>query len=329
MKYIDFLTQNDIIKEKLREDIMIILPIALLIIAYFAVGLYIFKSAFSPQKDPDWSSKEALEKTAWKRFSDTVPAAVQWLVDHGAVDVSIKSFDGLTLSGKWMAHPEPRGTVLVVHGYHSSYVTDFGQIFPLYERLGLNVLMIRQRAHDGSEGKYITFGTLEHRDLLKWIDFHNERFGSLPMFVSGMSMGASTVMYALGEELPDNVFGASADSGFTSPREIISKVIKDRIGFSLDLVLPAVNFWCKTLGKFNMNECDSRRSLARAKVPLLMIHGEADDFVPCEMTRQGFEACASEKVLITVKDADHGTSYLYEPERIISALDEIFQKHLK
>lgn len=264
---------------------MILILIILLVIIYFAIGFYVFKSAFSPQRDPDWSSKENLEKTSWKSFSETVPKAVKWLEENRAVDVKIKSFDGHTLAGKWVAHPEARGTVLVVHGYHSSYVTDFGQIFPLYKKFGLNILMMRQRAHDGSEGKYISFGTNEHRDLLKWIDFHNKRLGELPMFISGMSMGASTVMYALGEELPGNVFGASVDSGFTSPREIISKVIKDRIGFSLDFVLPAVNFWCKMLGKFDMNECDSRRSLARAKIPVIMIHGEADDFVPCEMTR--------------------------------------------
>ena len=57
-----------------------------------------------------------------------------------------------------------------------------------------------------------------------------------------------------------------------------------------------------------------------------MVHGLDDGFVPCEMTQQGYDACAGEKELYLVEGADHGLSFLTDSqrykERVLAFLDK-------
>ena len=306
----------------------LLIPLALLVI-YLTAGFCIFQIAFRHRRDPDWNDPQVLEKTSWQEFAPIIADSIAWLNSQRAQDVCIQSFDGLTLCGKWIPRENARGTIILFHGYRSNYLTDFGRIMPIYHDFGFNLLLVRQRAHDGSQGKYITFGVHERRDALRWIDYHNRTWGNIPLFLGGMSMGASTVLFTAGEQLPDNVRGATADCGFTSPWEIIGKVMRDRTRLNLNFMLPAINFWCRTLAGFDMTSCHTTKTLSHARIPVFMLHGEADDFVPCDMSRAGFAACSSEKQLLTVKDAGHGTSYLFEPERVRTELLAFFEKHLQ
>ena len=296
--------------------------------AALAGGYWGFRHACARFVDPDWDSAEALQKTVFAEFAESIPRARQWLRDHGAQEVSVTSFDGLTLRGQWIPAENPFATIILFHGYHSHHLQDFAGIYDYYHAIGLNLLLIRQRAHGESEGSYITFGVRERRDALTWIDFHNRTHGMDNVFLGGMSMGASTVLYAAGEELPPNVRGITADCGFSSPAEILSHIIRRDFHLPAKLVLPLMEVWARLLGGFSFYECSSRDTLRRASVPILFIHGKADDFVPCYMSQIGYVSCAADKELILVDDAGHGRSYLHEPERLRGALLSFFKRHL-
>ncbi len=296
--------------------------------AALAGGYLGFRHACHRMEDPDWDSAEALRKTTYAEFAESIPAARRWLRDQVAEDVAIRSFDGLTLRGQWVPAEKPIGTIILFHGYHTHYIHDFPGIFGFYHGLGLNLLLVRQRSHGNSEGKYITFGVKERRDALSWIEFHNRTHGMDNVFLGGMSMGASTVLFAAGEDLPPNVRGITADCGFSSPAEILSHIIRRDFHLPPKLVLPLMEGWARLLGGFSFYECDSRKTLARSKTPVLFIHGEADTFVPCAMSKAGFDACRSEKALHLVAGAGHGRSYLYEPERLRDTLSDFFHRHL-
>lgn len=287
-----------------------------------------FRYACARVPDPDWESQQELEHSCWSEFAVSIPLGAKWLRGHGAEDVYTRSFDGLKLAGKWVPARESKATIILFHGYHSSYLNDFAAIFSMYHSMGLNLLLVRQRAHGESEGKYITFGVRESRDVLSWIDFHNRTHGADNVFLGGMSMGASTVLFAAGEKLPPNVRGITADCGFTSPREIMAEVIRSRFHLPPKPVLPLVGIWTKALAGFGLDERDTRRTLARSKVPVILIHGTGDRFVPCSMSQAGFDACTGEKELILVEGAGHGRSYLYEPDRLTRTLVEFFNKHI-
>ena len=296
--------------------------------AALAGGYLGFRYACNRAAEPDWDSESALKETVFAEFAASIPAANRWLREKGAEDVSVTSLDGLTLRGKWLPAEKPMATIILFHGYHSHHLQDFAGIYEYYHSIGLNLLLVRQRAHGESGGKYVTFGVKERLDALRWIEFHNRAHGMDNVFLGGMSMGASTVLFAAGEELPPNVRGITADCGFSSPAEILSHIIRRDFHLPPKLVLPLMEVWARILGDFSFYECDSRETLSRSKTPILFIHGKADDFVPSCMSEFGFAACASEKEILLVDDAGHGRSYLYEPERLRNALTDFFKRNL-
>lgn len=308
--------------------------IALIVIATvtafcFGVGCYTFFAACARKKEIDWLDEAAIKKTAYGQFYDHVKAGDQWLKDHGAQDIFMRSHDGLKLHAKWVPAENARGTIILVHGYHSCVLTDFGLAFELYHKQGLNLLLPSHRAHGKSEGKYTTFGVLESRDIQHWIYYHNDHFGHIPVICSGLSMGAATVKFLAGMELPENVKGFIADCGFTSPKEIIASVFTSVVHIPAWPFMWAANLSARFFAGFWLGEKHSTATLANNSRPILLIHGTADDFVPCEMTRRSFAACSGDKELLLVDGATHGVSFLRAREEYVALVDHLLAKCLE
>lgn len=296
--------------------------------AALAGGYWGFQHACKRPPEPDWTSEAALKQTPYAEFAESIPRALQWLQDHNAQEVRTKSFDGLLLRGKWVPAENPKATIILFHGYHTHYIHDFAGIFSLYHSIGLNLLLVRQRSHGESGGKYITFGVRERKDVRSWVDFHNRTHGMDNVFLGGMSMGASTLLFAAGEDLPPNVRGITADCGFSSPAEILGHIIRQDYHLPPKLVLPLMEVWARVLGGFSFYECDSRKTLARSKIPVVFIHGTADTFVPCAMSQAGYDACAAQREIHLIEGADHGRGYLFEPDRLTKALVDFFNRNI-
>ena len=289
-------------------------------------GAYVFTFACIRRKELPWMVEEEIKKTNFAKYYPCIVTSDAWLKENNARDVYVKSKDGLLLRGYWIPADNPRGTVLLAHGYRITMLVDFGIAFPFYHALGMNILVPHQRAHGDSEGKYITFGVKESEDMVCWIDYHNKTFGEYQMVLSGLSMGASTVLYLADQELPKNVKCIIADCGFTSPWEILDKVYRATIHLPSGPSLFAADLFARIFAGFSMKEKDSRETLKRAKLPVFMIHGLKDDFVPSYMTQQGYDACTGKKRLLLVEGAGHGVSFLKDKEtytrQIISFLEE-------
>ena len=305
--------------------IYIILSLFLLIL--FS-GVYAFVEACVRRKELPWLDEAAIKKTSYGPYYDNIIIGNLFLQEHTCQELQIKSFDGLKLHGLWVPADDPKGTILLAHGYRSSKIVDFSQAFGMYHALGMNILLPDQRAHGKSEGKYITFGVKESQDMLSWVEYHNKNFGEMPMILSGLSMGASTMLFLADAELPRNVKGIIADCGFTSPREIIKSVFHSVIRLPAAPTLWVTNILTRILADFSLTEKDSRESLKNSKVPVLLVHGEEDGFVPCEMTRQAYVACREPKELFLVKGADHGVSFLVEKERYVEIVKAFLQKYI-
>lgn len=298
------------------------------VILLLAVGGYIFFVACVRRAEPDWLDSATLQNTIYEKYTGHIHAAKNWLDAHTAIDVWTRSHDGLKLHAHWIPADDPKGTVILAHGYRSTKLLDFGMILELYHNIGVNLLLVDQRGHGHSEGKYITFGVLESRDMQKWVQFHNDRFGCHPVVLSGLSMGASTALYLADRRLPENVKGIIADCGFTSPKEIVSKVFRDTVHFGAGPFLWAADLFARTLAGFSFYERDTRKCLKSSRLPILLVHGKSDDFVPCSMTEAAYRACSSPKEMFLVEEAGHGISYLYDTPGYRKRVMDFLRKYI-
>ncbi len=248
---------------------------------------------------------------------------VSWMKEVRAMpfeQFSITSFDGLKLYGKYYEYKKGAPIELMFHGYRGSAERDLCGGVQRAFALERNVLIVDQRTSGKSEGHTITFGINESRDCLSWVDFMISHFGNdVKIILTGISMGAATVTIAAGKPLPENVIGILADCGYTSARDIIKKVITQK-KLPANILYPFVKLGARLFGRFDIDETSPIESVKNCTVPAIFVHGESDNFVPCEMSKANYNACQSRKKLITVKGAGHGLAYLVDPDAYISEL---------
>ncbi len=255
--------------------------------------------------------------------------AQNWLAAKQPERVRITSHDGLTLVADFLPCENARGTIILFHGWRSRPLADFGPALQGYHRKGLNLLLVHQRGQGPSGGHFITFGVKERKDAHRWVQWHADRFGAdAPIVLSGLSMGASTVLMACGEPFCANVRGVIADCGFTSPKEIISFVSRS-LHVPAWAVVPLMGLFAKLFAGFGFSEYSTIGAMEQTDLPIFFAHGEADGFVPCEMTKRAYAACRSEdKTLLLVKEARHGTSYLLDRPRYEATVTQFLNRIL-
>ena len=227
--------------------------------------------------------------------------------------VSIQSSDGTDLLGHWMPVPQSKRVIVAMHGWRSAWDNDFGLVADFFTENGCSVLYAEQRGQGRSGGDHMGFGLTERHDCLRWIHWVNEETGGdLPIYLCGISMGASTVLMTGGLELPENVRGIIADSGYTSPGDIWKHVAK-HLHVSYEMCGKPATKIAKRRLCVGMDETSCPEALKKCKVPVLFVHGTDDRFVPIEMTYENYKACAAPKRLFVVPGAEHGMSYLVDP----------------
>ncbi len=243
--------------------------------------------------------------------------------------VEMQSYDGLRLVGHWFPCPGAKRVIVAMHGWRSRWCKDFALISEFWQQQGCSVLYAEQRGQGDSEGEYMGFGMLERYDCRAWIDWVNEKTGSaLPVYLAGISMGASTVLMTAGFDLPENVRGVLADCGFTSVHDIWRHVLKNGMHLGYNGLQGAIaNDLCRRKISVGTKEYSTLDALKQAKVPILFVHGTADKFVPIRMTYENYAACAGEKRLLVVPGAEHGTSFFVDRPAYEKALLDFWKEY--
>ena len=236
--------------------------------------------------------------------------------------LQIVSEDGLVLRGTYYEYAPGAPIELMFHGYRGTAERDLCGGVQRCFRLGHSALLVDQRAASKSQGNVITFGLREHRDCLRWAELAQQRFGEdAKVILCGISMGATTVLMAAGEELPKCVVGVLADCGFSSAKEIICKVLR-QIHLPPKLFYPLIRLGAKLYGGFDVEKANATQALTRCRLPVLFFHGTDDDYVPWQMSQKNYDACTCQKKLVLVPGAGHGLSYLLDPEGYLAAVRE-------
>ncbi len=247
---------------------------------------------------------------------------------EGSEPVEITAHDGIRLVGHFRPAPNPKRIIVAMHGWRSCWSQDFGIISDFYYNNGCSVLYAEQRAQGGSEGEYMGFGLLERYDCYEWVKWVDDtNTSNLPIYLAGISMGASTVLMTSSFDLPETVCGIMADCGFTSPHDIWKHVAENNLRIPYSLYSGAVRDFCEKNLQFAPDAYSCPMALQECHVPVLFVHGTDDRFVPIEMTYENYKACASPKRLFVVPGAEHGMSYIVDKTGYENAVLKFFEDY--
>jgi fermentation-respiration switch protein FrsA (DUF1100 family) len=243
-------------------------------------------------------------------LKDDYRSTIDWAKKTQHKPVSITSFDGLKLYGRYYDHSINSPNVILIHGYRSvsNRLLDLAKFY--FEDLNMNVLLIDLRGHGLSEGEIVGMGYLDSHDLISWVNFLNGRSGR-DIAIHGLSMGAVAALNAVNIEL-DNVKIIIADSPFSSFKAMMNFYFRKHYRIPGFIFYGPLSLLTKfTLG-FYLDEIDPLSYVAESKYPILLIHGGHDNRVPAKFSQDIYNACNSKKEILIIEGADHTFAYVCE-----------------
>ena len=237
--------------------------------------------------------------------------------------LEMTSFDGLELKGYYLPAKKPTNkTVIFAHGYlgNAFDMGLFGEYY--YEELGYNIFTPDLRGHGKSEGDYYGFGWHDRIDMQEWIQTIIEKNGpDTDIVLHGLSMGAATVVMAAGEHLPDNVHAVIADSAYTSVYDLFAYQMDRMFHLPPFPVLPTTSLVADIRAGYDFKEASALKQAEKTELPVLYIAGEADTFVPTEMTEELYQHTKKAEIK-TFPDANHGESIVLHHDEYIQTITD-------
>ena len=311
---------------------MTLLKILLLIGILILLGAYICYriTFFAPKRVLDKDVQIHLpEGEQYVKVREGIEKCVTDMLNRPFEPVTITTFDGKKLYARYYHVADGAPLQIQFHGYKSSAVLDFcgGSLYA--GKIGHNALVVDQRSHGKSEGTAITFGILERKDVLCWTHYACSRFGEdVKIILAGLSMGAATVLMSTELNLPSNVIGVMADCPYSAPDKIIRMVCSRDMHLPDALVYPFVKLGARLFAGFNLEESSAVNAVKNTTVPILLLHGTGDRFVPCDMSREIHAANPDMITLVTIPEAGHGLCYMTEPQMYEEAMQRFFARIL-
>lgn len=282
---------------------LLVVAVIILILADFGGAYYLFNFAFSrtgfSSKGNDqplnsaevWAQKQ--KQSTWRQTSS-----------HGGLHLKARYYPAATTTPK---------TMVVVHGFGDNSLT-LGNYIRFFHQAGYNVLAPDNRSHGHSQGKYIGFGWQDRQDLQDWIQQLIRRKGSnVQIGLFGVSMGASTVMYYLGLKVPKQVKTAIADCGYASINGELTYELKRLFNLPSVPLIPTANLYTQALAHYSLYNGETAQTLKHNRIPLFIIHGTKDTFVPTRNAKLNYQNDSGPKKLWLVKGAKHARSYQKNP----------------
>lgn len=304
--------------------------LVVLFLLFVLIAWYSYREAFYSPKTRTEDIYALPRGEQYKKERQRMLALISQMDDIPYESVFTSARDGTILSARYYHIRDGAPLQIQFHGYRGTALRDFCGGNKLARESGQNTLVVDQRSHGRSGGTTITFGIRERLDCLCWVEYANQRFGSdTPVFLSGVSMGAATVLMVSELELPDNVVGIIADCPYSSPEAIIRKVCREDMHLPPALVMPFIRLGAKLFGHFDLKESSAVQAVKNTKIPILLLHGEDDRFVPCDMSREICASCTGAKTCITFPNAGHGLSYIVDTEKYSEAVSRFVNQCLQ
>ena len=250
--------------------------ISVYVLCCSVAGIFVAENTLHPGRQSETHSDETAD----------------WISQDGATlsPVSISAADKVALYA-WEVKPANANgdTVLVLHGMGGDR-TEMEDYAEMFLRNGFSVLMPDARAHGKSGGEVATYGLLERNDVHKWVEWLLSHQSASCVYGFGESMGAAQLLQSL--ETEPRFCAVAAESSFSTFRE----VAYDRMGqrfhtgpwVGRTILWPVVEsafLFVRVRYGFDMDRVSPEDAVAASRVPVLLIHGEADANIPIRHSR--------------------------------------------
>lgn len=216
--------------------------------------------------------------------------------------------------------------IIVCHPYRSR-ARNMGAMCSSFAEWGYNVLALDARAHGNSNGKMIGMVWMERSDIMLWIEKLLAEHPNAEIALYGVSMGGAAVACVSGEILPPQVKCIIEDCGFSSVLKILKMHQRRMFKLPSFPLLYVSTLICRLRAGYFFGEASAAAQVAKCRLPILMIHGLDDKFVPPEMLNDMYNAAKCEKQKLLIPGAQHGESEAVAPELYRKTIKAFLGKH--
>ncbi len=174
-----------------------------------------------------------------------------------------------------------------------------------YRKAGYNVLVIDNRSHGLSEGKYNSLGLKEYSDIIAWGRFLHDVKNNKKVVLHGICIGSATALYALiSDKCPDYIVGMVADGMYTD----FSETTKNHMIEQKRQVYPCLNiimWYFKIFTKEDAIKNGPIKVIDKLKKPILFIYSKEDIYSVPEKGQLLYDTCQSKKKLVWFDKGGH------------------------
>lgn len=320
--------------EKNPSVVLILLIVAgvILLLTGVALAVYIFALKAYHRIFDRPSPRPPYDKSPLKIEQDTIfGRGKNWFYTNRMdfLDIQITSFDRIKLAGYYRPadSKKNRTLIILIHGWrdHPSDMGAYAQM--ILSKTDCHLLIPHLRAHGMSQGRFIGYGLYDSQDLIFWVRFMERRLGdSLKIILFGRSMGATAALLAAASrKLPSSVAGVIADSPYDSLENQLIHRLRQRYHVPGRQFFNLVRRIAESRIGFPVKRASIPPVASRIKLPVLLIHGSEDTFVPPEMSENIFDRLVCPKRLVMVEKAKHVMAFDASPRNYSDEIEKFLK----
>jgi hypothetical protein len=221
--------------------------------------------------------------------------------------VALEVEPGVLLGGR-LYPAEPEAPVLLFFHGNGEIAADYDDIAPLYQRLGLNLLVMDYRGYGASSGRPTVFNLLADAvtifasltDLLAGYGLSPAR-----LYVMGRSLGSAPAI-EIARQAGEQLAGLIVESGFADTLALLA-----RLGLRVSGLTEA------------QAGVGNAAKLSQVTIPTLIIHGADDFLIPAADGEELYRCCAAaDKRLVLIPGAGHNDLMLVGMQAYFQAIRE-------
>ena len=239
--------------------------------------------------------------------------------------LEITSHDGLKLEAVFYPAKGSAITVICAHGYTSHAEREWAFPGLFYHSLGYNVLIPYQRAHGPSEGDYISFGVLETRDMMGWIDRINDIVPDGRIILHGLSMGGEIVLYLADKEM-ENVKCLIADAPNVSIDGLLREVANEKNGDKDSIYRNMRKDFIKFFS-VDVSDFEAINFVKHSLYPILLAAGSNENME--DTLRSLADNNPQETEIVILPGCNHGNGMYKQTQMFQTAIREFIGRYIR